>query len=141
MRIGPNEDFILEADGGFLVLSLPNEREVKMGMAEVLILVELQGCACLVFSRTLWHEYLAAGPPPDSDRQPSLPGLCRWALQSPSPVGFSPAGERLTEREERRTWKEIADIFDTLGPEANMVIAAVLVGMDLERARLGNIAN
>ena len=139
MRFGPNNEYLLEAEDGFWVLSLPNEREVRLGMSQELIMVELRNCACAGLSRSLWHEYLATASPPGSNSQPGFSGFFRWALRQPNPARLTRAGERPMRRQDRQGWKRMAQTFEALGPEADAVIARLLV--DLEWACQRNLAN
>jgi hypothetical protein len=139
MRFILNNGYILEGEGGFWVLSLPNERKVRMGMSQELIMVELRGCAGARLSRSLWHEYLAAASQPGYTSPPGFSGFFRWALRQPNPVRLTGAGERPLRRQERRGWKHMAHIFEALGSEADTVIAGLLV--ELEQECMRNMMN
>jgi hypothetical protein len=139
---GPHQKYLLEFKDGLLVLTLPPHAwEVQMTMDEAFMMVTLVDRTCLVLSRELWYEYLAARPAPGSSEQPGISGFVRWALRQPHPASTVRAGEQPMTPQERRRLKKIAHTFDTLGREANGVIAAALVLVDRERARLGNIRN
>jgi hypothetical protein len=142
MQIGPKKDYRLELRSGFVMLGLPNGPEVKIGMGDPMIMVELPGEMCLGLDRLLLNMYLVDGPPAhEADGEPSIGGYLRWVRRQPDAVITTESGEQPRMRQDRHSYRQMIRSFDKLGTEANAAIVATLVTMDREKAALGNLQN